>query len=56
MFLEINDHHQGTNTKSQSQFKYSASTRTFILWDPLSSQQLLPYKLYEIVAIYFALF
>ena len=25
MFLEINDHHQATNTKSQSEVKYNAS-------------------------------
>lgn len=52
--LQSNDHHhQTTNTKSQSEVKYSASV--FIMWDLLSSQQLLRYKLYVIVAIYITL-
>jgi len=43
----MNDRHRATSTKPQSKVKYNATI--FALWDPMSSQKLLQYKLYKIV-------
>ena len=49
MFRSVTKHHRATNTKYQSEETYSIQVYSLGLWDPMSSQQLLQYKLYKIV-------
>jgi hypothetical protein len=50
MYRPHNDNHRATNIKSQNKVKHNAIFFSEIR-DPMSSQYLLQYKLYEIVKI-----